>query len=73
MVSDTEVPIYYEDCLGGFELKVKDDDIESMCSCETHDPRVVMCENDQDSIVIEVSTMLIYCICVGYLGQVLYL
>ena len=54
MADDTKIPIYYEDCLGGFELTVMNGHEESMCSCETREPRVLLCENDQDSVVIEV-------------------
>ena len=54
VASSASVPMYYEECPGGYELTVIDSDNESTCLCETQEPRVLNCESDQDSIIIEV-------------------
>ena len=81
MVDEAQVPFYYHDCPGGFELMVMDEHNqskhnESWCSCETKEPRVVLCEDDQDSVVIEASTPCLKFLCspayVRYLSQMPY-
>ena len=76
MVDEAEVPFYYHDCPGGFELMVMGEYGVSWCSCETKEPRVVLCEDDQDSVVIEASTPCLKFLCspayVGNVGKVPY-
>ena len=55
-MDEAQVPFYCDDCPGGFELMVMDEHGVSWCSCETKEPRVVLCEDDQDTVVIEAST-----------------
>ena len=65
----TEIPLVVEGCLGGYSLSsLVDASSFQYCSCEKNQRQVILCEDDQDSVIIEVHSVTIICSFLLYNG-----
>ena len=50
------LPIASEECLGGYQLSSLDSSnlLHKYCTCDNNQRHIVLCEEDQDSIIIQV-------------------
>ena len=55
----TEIPLVVEGCLGGYSLSSLDASSFQYCSCEKNQRQVILCEDDQDSVIVEVHSVII--------------
>ena len=50
------LPLASEECLGGYQLSSLDSSnlLHKYCTCDNNQRHIVLCEEDQDSIIIQV-------------------
>ena len=53
--SRATIPFYGENCIGGYSLVEELGSSQKSCQCEQIDNRIILCEQDQDSIIIKVN------------------